>query len=106
MNRATSWRRRASTLAARRCRVRQRANAQTVHPHRHDTKDPLTRVNALEMATDVQRDGIGRAAKELDVDLIAIGSHGYPSIDRLLGTVAAKVVNHADRNVLVVRTAL
>lgn len=51
-------------------------------------------------------DGICRVARERDVDLIAIGSHGYSGIDRLLGTVAAKVVNHADRNVLVVRTAL
>ncbi|MBX3260507.1 MAG: universal stress protein [Labilithrix sp.] len=37
------------------------------------------------------------------VDLIVIGSHGYGGIDRLLGTTAAKVVNHADRSVLVVR---
>ena len=42
-------------------------------------------------------------AATFDVDLIVIGSrrqHGRP--DRTLGTVAAKVVNHADRNVLVV----
>ncbi len=51
-------------------------------------------------------DGICRTAKERDVDLIAIGSHGYGGLDRLIGTVAAKVVNHADRNVLVVRTVL
>lgn len=51
-------------------------------------------------------DGILRIARELDADLIVIGSHGYGGIDRLLGTTAAKVVNHADRNVLVVRTAL
>jgi nucleotide-binding universal stress UspA family protein len=51
-------------------------------------------------------DGICRVARERDVDLIVIGSHGYGGLDRLLGTVAAKVVNHADRNVLVVRTAL
>jgi universal stress protein F len=51
-------------------------------------------------------DGICRAAREHDVDLIVIGSHGYRGIDRLIGTVAAKVVNHADRNVLVVRSAL
>ncbi len=43
------------------------------------------------------------AAKELEVDLIAIGSHGYSPIDHVLGTTAAKVVNHADRSVLVVR---
>jgi nucleotide-binding universal stress UspA family protein len=51
-------------------------------------------------------DGICREARERDVDLIAIGSHGYGGLDRVVGTVAAKVVNHADRNVLVVRTAL
>jgi nucleotide-binding universal stress UspA family protein len=42
-------------------------------------------------------------AKRLDVDLIVIGSHRYHGrMDRVLGTVAAKVVNHADRDVLVV----
>lgn len=44
-----------------------------------------------------------RAAREHDVDLIVIGSHGYGILDRLIGTTAAKVVNHADRSVLVVR---
>lgn len=44
-------------------------------------------------------------AKEEDVDCIVIGSHGYSTIDRLLGTTAAKVVNHADRTVVVVRAA-
>jgi nucleotide-binding universal stress UspA family protein len=42
-------------------------------------------------------------AKAQQVDLIAVGSHGYTGLDRLLGTTAAKVVNHADRSVLVVR---
>lgn len=51
-------------------------------------------------------DGICRAAREHAADLIVIGSHGYGGLDRLLGTTAAKVVNHADRNVLVVRTPL
>ncbi len=46
---------------------------------------------------------IERVAVEEDVDLIVIGSHGYEGADRLLGTTAAKVVNHADRAVLVVR---
>ena len=42
-------------------------------------------------------------AANFDVDLIVIGSHRYHGrLDRVLGTVAAKVVNHADRNVLVV----
>ena len=48
-------------------------------------------------------DGICRAAIEQDADLIVIGSHGYGTLDRFLGTTAAKVVNHADRPVLVVR---
>ena len=52
-------------------------------------------------------DGICRTARERDVDLIVIGSHGYRGLaDHVLGTVAGKVVNHADRNVLVVRSAL
>jgi universal stress protein F len=51
-------------------------------------------------------DAICRAAREHSADLIIIGSHGYGGLDRLLGTTAAKVVNHADRNVLVVRTPL
>ncbi|NUP13468.1 MAG: universal stress protein [Polyangiaceae bacterium] len=46
-----------------------------------------------------------RAATQADAELIVIGSHGYSGIDHLLGTTAAKVVNHADRSVLVVRTA-
>lgn len=41
-------------------------------------------------------------ATALDVDLVVLGSHGYHGLDRVLGTVAAKVVNHADRDVLVV----
>lgn len=47
--------------------------------------------------------GICEAAKKHDVELIVIGAHGYGLLDRLLGTTASKVVNHADRSVLVVR---
>jgi nucleotide-binding universal stress UspA family protein len=43
-----------------------------------------------------------QTAQDLDVDLIVLGSHGYRGWDRVLGTTAAKVVNLADRNVLVV----
>lgn len=43
------------------------------------------------------------AAREHDVDAIVIGSHGYDAFDHLIGTTAAKVVNHADRSVFVVR---
>ena len=44
-------------------------------------------------------------ARNENVDLIVIGSHGYSGVDHLLGTTAAKIVNHADRSVLVVRLA-
>ncbi len=41
-------------------------------------------------------------AARLEADLIVIGSHGFGGWDRLVGTTAAAVVNHADRCVLVV----
>jgi nucleotide-binding universal stress UspA family protein len=43
------------------------------------------------------------AARRVDADLVVIGSHGYAGFDRLLGTTAAKIVNHARCSVLVVR---
>jgi nucleotide-binding universal stress UspA family protein len=46
---------------------------------------------------------ICRTADEVNADLIVIGSHGYSGIDKLLGTTAARVVNHTKRSVLVVR---
>lgn len=48
-------------------------------------------------------DAICNAARDVDADMIVIGSHGYGLLDRVLGTTAAKIVNHADRSVLVVR---
>jgi len=47
--------------------------------------------------------GICAAADEQAADLIVIGSHGYSGLDRVIGTTAAKVVNHAKQSVLVVR---
>jgi len=52
---------------------------------------------------DVPWRAICEAAKLEDVSLVVIGAHAYDGIDRLLGTTAAQVVNHADRSVLVVR---
>jgi nucleotide-binding universal stress UspA family protein len=46
---------------------------------------------------------ICEAGKDTGAALIIIGSHGYSALDRLLGTTAARVVNHADRSVMVVR---
>jgi nucleotide-binding universal stress UspA family protein len=64
------------------------------------------RIEKLATALATPWDGICRAARDAAADLIVIGSHGYGGLDRVLGTTAGKVVNHADRNVLVVRTAL
>jgi nucleotide-binding universal stress UspA family protein len=43
------------------------------------------------------------AAHRIHADVVVIGSHGYAGLDRLLGTTAAKVVNHAPCTVVVVR---
>lgn len=48
-------------------------------------------------------DTICRESKARDCDLVVLGSHGYSGVDRILGTTAAKVVNHCERSVLVVR---
>ncbi len=46
---------------------------------------------------------ICQLAEENSVDLIVIGSHGFDTLDRLLGTTAARVVNNATCSVLVAR---
>jgi nucleotide-binding universal stress UspA family protein len=67
---------------------------------------PAERVEQIEATFGTAWDAICTTAREKSADLIVIGSHGYGRLDRVLGTTAAKVVNHADRNVLVVRTPL
>lgn len=42
-------------------------------------------------------------AVELHADLIVLGSRGHNLVERLLGTTAARIVNHAPCSVLVVR---
>ncbi len=46
---------------------------------------------------------ICEAAKEQHADLVVVGTHGFSGLDHILGTTAAKVVNHAPCSVLVVR---
>jgi nucleotide-binding universal stress UspA family protein len=67
---------------------------------------PPARIEKLVSSFSTPWDGICRAAREHSADLIVIGSHGYGGLDRILGTTAGKVVNHADGNVLVVRAAI
>jgi nucleotide-binding universal stress UspA family protein len=42
-------------------------------------------------------------ATDAGVDLIIVGSQGYGTLERILGTTASRVVNRSDRSVLVVR---
>jgi nucleotide-binding universal stress UspA family protein len=58
----------------------------------------------MRVETGVAWQCICHAAQTVDAALIVIGSHGYGALDRMLGTTAARVVNHADRSVLVVRS--
>lgn len=42
-------------------------------------------------------------ARERHASLLVVGTHGYGGLDHVLGTTAARVVNHAPCSVLVVR---
>ncbi|HEY8087713.1 MAG TPA: universal stress protein [Polyangiaceae bacterium] len=64
---------------------------------------PPELLQGCEVEVGVPWQTISDGAQRLDADLIVIGSHGYGGLDRLLGTTAAKVVNHATCSVLVVR---
>lgn len=64
---------------------------------------PKTLIDGIHIHVGTPWDTICREAKELDADVVVLGSHGYGGLDRVLGTTAAKVVNHCDRSVYVVR---
>jgi nucleotide-binding universal stress UspA family protein len=64
---------------------------------------PADRLEGTEVLVGVPWQVICDEAKERDCTLIVIGAHGYKTLERVVGTTAAKVVNHADRSVLVVR---
>jgi universal stress protein F len=71
-------------------------NAQAAHV-------PAELLAGTSVGLGVPWEAVCEAAKRENVDLIVIGSHGFGAVDRVIGTTAAKVVNHADRSVLVVR---
>jgi nucleotide-binding universal stress UspA family protein len=66
-------------------------------------KVPSDLLGGVRVDLGVPWQAVCEAARDESVDLIVIGSHGYSGIDHLIGTTAAKIVNHADRSVLVVR---
>ena len=65
---------------------------------------PETR-GATHVAVGVPWQAISHTAQAIHADLVIVGSHGYGGVDRLLGTTAAKVVNHSPCSVLVVKDA-
>ncbi len=64
---------------------------------------PLLAPVDREVGVGVPWEAVCDAARRNEADLVVIGSHGYGGLDRLLGTTAAKIVNHAQCSVLVVR---
>jgi nucleotide-binding universal stress UspA family protein len=68
-----------------------------------DVPPELRAAKGVEVHVGVPWEAICTTARERRADLVIIGSHGYGGLDRLLGTTAAKVVNHAPCSVLVVR---
>lgn len=66
----------------------------------------LRRTARLETLFATPWQGLCTAAEGCGADLIVIGSHGYGVLDRVLGTTAARVVNHASCSVFVVRASV
>ena len=76
----------------------------------HQTSDELRRLGSQRPRRPVRDAGRGRGqirgarfwpSRRHSTSISSCcGSHGYHGLDRVLGTVAAKVVNHADRDVL------
>jgi nucleotide-binding universal stress UspA family protein len=69
----------------------------------HLAKVPAELRGGVEVVVGVPWQSICDRARREAVDLVVIGSHGYAGLDHVLGTTAAKVVNHAPCTVVVVR---
>lgn len=69
----------------------------------HARSMPAGLLEAVWVEMGVPWKSVCKAAQERKVDLVVLGSHGYDNVDRILGTTAAKIVNHVDRPVLIVR---
>jgi universal stress protein F len=82
-----------------------RRRAETyLHECARGIPDDLPAPISLEVAVGVPWEAVCEAARRNEADLLVIGSHGYGGLDRLLGTTAAKIVNHAPCSILVVRS--
>ena len=64
---------------------------------------PSSMVEGFDVHVGTPWDTICREATDRNCDLVVLGSHGHSLLSRILGTTAAKVVNHCERSVLVAR---
>lgn len=64
---------------------------------------PPNRLESAVARVGVPWDMICREATEFKADLIVMGAQGHGLLDRLLGTTASKVANHAPCNLFMVR---
>jgi nucleotide-binding universal stress UspA family protein len=64
---------------------------------------PPALVGGTRVSLAIPWQGVCEAARLDHAELVVIGSHGYGGLDRLLGTTAAKIVNHAQVPVLVIK---
>src|SRR4051812_15655497 len=67
--------------------------------------EPLRARHTLEVIVATPWEALCLCAQTQKAEMIVIGSHGYSGIDRILGTTAARVVNHALCSVFVVRAS-
>ncbi|WP_434428030.1 universal stress protein [Nannocystis pusilla] len=74
-----------------------------VADRRHRLHAEIERVPRTSPAVGRPAQVICELADQIPADVIVLGSHGFDVLDRFLGTTAARVVNHAHCNVLVVR---
>lgn len=64
-------------------------------------RDTLVTSFAVVLGNEAWRAILEKAA-ELSVDLLVIGTHRRRGLERILGTTASRIVNHADRDLLIV----
>lgn len=67
---------------------------------------PPERLESAVARVGVPWDMICREAKDFEADLLVMGAQGHGLLDRLLGTTASKVADHAPCNLLMVRSDL
>jgi nucleotide-binding universal stress UspA family protein len=83
--------------------MRRRADAFLAECARGVAQELLAPVSR-EIGVGAPWEAVCEAARRHEAHLLVVGSHGYGGLDRILGTTAAKIVNHAPCNVLVVRS--